>query len=67
MNRYLVQRLGSALLILVSLIVIAPILYVVGNIIVRGASAIDWEFLSAMPRDGMKAGGIFPAIVGRCC
>lgn len=64
MNRYTVQKLGSALLILISLVVILPILYVIGNIVVQGASAIDWEFLTAMPRDGMKAGGIYPAIVG---
>ena len=64
MNRYTVQKLGSGLLILISLIVILPILFVIGSIVVRGASAIDWEFLTAMPRDGMKAGGIYPAIVG---
>ena len=64
MDRYLVQRLGFALLIAVALIVVLPILLVVGTIIVRGAGAVNWEFLSAMPRDGMKAGGILPAIVG---
>jgi phosphate transport system permease protein len=31
---------------------------------VKGLGAIDWTFLTAMPRDGMRAGGIFPAIVG---
>jgi phosphate transport system permease protein len=25
---------------------------------------LSWEFLTAMPSDGMRAGGIFPAIVG---
>ena len=30
----------------------------------RGIGAINWEFLTAMPRAGMKAGGILPAIVG---
>jgi hypothetical protein len=64
MDRYLVQRLGFALLVVVALIVVLPILLVVGTIIVRGAGTVNWEFLSAMPRDGMKAGGIFPAIVG---
>jgi phosphate transport system permease protein len=43
---------------------VAPILLVIGIIVVRGLSAINWEFLTAMPRDGMRAGGIFPAIVG---
>lgn len=64
MNRNLVQRLGFVLLALASLLVVVPILLVIGVIFVRGISAINWEFLTAMPRDGMKAGGIFPAIVG---
>ena len=33
-------------------------------IIVQGAPAISWEFLTAMPANGMRAGGILPAIVG---
>ncbi len=64
MDRHLVQRLGFALLGVVALLVVAPILLVVGTIVVRGLPAIRWEFLTAMPTDGMKAGGIFPAIVG---
>ncbi len=64
MNRHLVQRLGFILLGLISLIVVAPILFVVGSIVVRGIGAINGEFLTAMPRNGMKEGGIFPAIVG---
>ncbi len=64
MNRYLVQRLGFVLLGLAALVVVVPILFVVGSIVVQGMGAITWEFLTAMPRDGMKAGGIFPAIVG---
>ena len=64
MNRHLVQRIGFALLGLAALIVVLPILFVIGAIVARGIGAIDWEFLTAIPRDGMKAGGIFPAIVG---
>jgi phosphate transport system permease protein len=63
-HRYLVQRAGFVLLGLTALIVVIPILLVVGTIVVRGITAVSWEFLTAMPRDGMKAGGIFPAIVG---
>jgi phosphate transport system permease protein len=63
-RRYLVQRVGFALLGLAALLVVVPILLVVGTIIARGAAAVNWEFLTAMPRDGMKAGGILPAIVG---
>ena len=64
MNRHLVQRLGFAVLGLAALVVVAPILLVIGTIVARGMGAISWEFLSAMPREGMKAGGILPAIVG---
>jgi phosphate transport system permease protein len=64
MNRYLVQRVGFVLLGLAALTVVVPILLVVGAVVVQGVGAIDWEFLTSMPRDGMKAGGIFPAIVG---
>lgn len=64
MNRYHVQRFGFVLLGLVALVVVVPILLVVGTIAARGVGAISWEFLTAMPRNGMKAGGIFPAIVG---
>jgi len=63
-NRHRVQRLGFILLGVISLIVVLPILFVVGNIVVQGIGAINWEFLTAMPRNGMKEGGIFPAIVG---
>jgi phosphate transport system permease protein len=63
-NRYQKQRLGFAMLSLVALLVVLPILLVVLSIVLRGISAINWEFLTAMPRGGMKEGGIFPAIVG---
>jgi phosphate transport system permease protein len=30
----------------------------------RGLGVISWEFLTAMPKNGMTEGGIFPAILG---
>jgi phosphate transport system permease protein len=64
MNRYLRQRVAFLLLGFSALVVVIPILLVVGVIVAQGIRAFNWEFLTAMPRDGMKAGGIFPAIVG---
>lgn len=64
MSRWTVQRLGFGLLALAILVVVAPILLVIGIIIIRGLPAISWEFISTAPRNGMKEGGIFPAIVG---
>ena len=64
MNRHLVQRSGFAVLGLAALVVVVPILLVIGTIVARGIAAINWQFLTAVPREGMKAGGIFPAIIG---
>ncbi len=64
LDRDLVQRLGFSFLTLVMLMTVLPILVVVIYITKEGASAISWQFLSQMPRDGMRAGGILPAIVG---
>jgi phosphate transport system permease protein len=58
------QRIAFALITVAALIVIAPIFFIVGYIIVQGAGAISWDFLIEFPRDGMKAGGLLPAIVG---
>jgi len=64
MSRHLTQRVGFASLALITATVIIPILFVIGTIVARGFGVISWDFLTAMPREGMKAGGIFPAIVG---
>jgi len=64
MSRWTVQRLGFGLLSLATLVVVAPILLVIGIVVVRGLPAISWEFISTAPRHGMKEGGIFPAILG---
>jgi len=59
-----VQRIVFTLLGLATIVVVAPILLVIVYIVVQGIGVIDWTFLTAMPQDGMKAGGILPAIVG---
>jgi len=63
-NRHLKQRVGFGVLTLVALVTVVPIVGVVIFIAVQGAPAISWEFLSGFPHDGMRAGGILPAIVG---
>jgi phosphate transport system permease protein len=43
---------------------ILPVTFVLGYIIFNGIPAITWEFLTEVPQNGMRDGGIFPAIVG---
>ncbi len=64
MNRHLTQRLGFSMLTLVALFTVTPIVGVIVYIFVQGSPAISWEFLSAVPRSGMREGGILPAIIG---
>jgi phosphate transport system permease protein len=64
LDRGLAQRLGISLLTLVTLVTVLPILAAVVYVVKAGLPAISWQFLSQMPRDGMRAGGILPAIVG---
>jgi phosphate transport system permease protein len=63
-NRYQRQRLGFGLLTLIALLTVVPIVGVVIFITLKGAPAISQEFLFDFPREGMRAGGILPAIVG---
>jgi phosphate transport system permease protein len=63
-KRRLIQRLGFSLITFVAFLTVVPILLIVGYIVVQGLPAISVEFLTGFPSDGMRAGGIFPAIVG---
>ncbi len=63
-SRQVSQRIAFALITLAALTVIVPIFFIIGYIVVQGWEAISWEFITGFPRDGMKAGGILPAIIG---
>ena len=62
--RNLVQKLGFGTISGIAMLTILPIFLLLGIIIVRGASAISFDFIFGYPSEGMKAGGIWPAIVG---
>lgn len=63
-NRHLTQRLGFTFITLMAIATVLPIVATVLYILVKGAPAISLEFLAGFPRDGMRAGGILPAIIG---
>jgi phosphate transport system permease protein len=58
------QTVGFGLLFLATLLVVVPVVFIVGLIVAKGWSALSLSFLFTMPTEGMKAGGIFPALVG---
>ena len=62
--RLMVQRFGFGGLTLAALVTVVPIIVVVIFIAAKGLPAISWEFITGFPREGMREGGIFPAIIG---
>lgn len=66
-TKQLKQKIAFSIFGTMSFIVVAILVIILGFIVIRGIGAISWEFLTAMPREGMTQGGIFPAIVGTGC
>lgn len=55
---------GTILLRVLILVSVAFLFLFLWTIFSKGAHKISWEFLSSPPKQGMTAGGIFPAIYG---
>lgn len=58
------EKIVENLIKIVGILSITPVFIILGYIVFKGISAISWDFLTKMPEDGMRAGGIFPAIIG---
>jgi len=59
-----VQRRYRLLFGLMTLLLITPVLLILGTLVAKGGGAISWEFLFSAPTDGMRTGGVFPALLG---
>lgn len=64
MRRQQVDRLGIGCTTVVAALVIVPILVVILFIVVNGAQAVNWTFITQPPTNGMTEGGIMPALLG---
>ena len=58
-DRSVVMLCGAA-----TLLILAMLAIILGNIIAHGTARLSWEFLTQPPTNGMTEGGIFPAIYG---
>lgn len=47
-----------------TLLIVLTVTVIVANIVAGGFGALSWEFLTKAPSDGLRAGGIGPAIFG---
>ncbi len=62
--RYTAQKIAFAVITTATVSVVVPLVLLIAYIVVQGIGALSWEFISAMPRNGMREGGILPALVG---
>ena len=63
-KRMLSQNLAFTGMSLVASLTVIFIVLIVVYIVSMGASAISFEFIFSAPYDGMRSGGILPAIIG---
>jgi phosphate transport system permease protein len=63
-RRQLSQRAAFTIITVATVLVVIPVAAIVLEIVINGAGAISWDFLSQAPSQAGKAGGILPAIVG---
>jgi phosphate transport system permease protein len=60
----MIDRTFVAMTLIATLIILAMIAIILGNVVIHGRDRLSWEFLTAAPEQGMMEGGIFPAIYG---
>src|SRR6266581_2994571 len=63
MNKFS-DRFLIALTLSATLMILAMLGIIVGNVAYHGTERLSWQFITAAPTNGMTAGGIFPAIYG---
>ncbi|HOP09037.1 MAG TPA: phosphate ABC transporter permease PstA [Candidatus Methanofastidiosa archaeon] len=64
MDRHTKDKAMKGVLWGFALLTIAVLTIIIGFIVIKGAPAISWEFLTENPLRSGREGGIFPAIVG---
>lgn len=63
-NPMIVEKTWFGLLVIAVVIILLILAYIIYYIVVNGAPAISWEFLTEAPSRGGREGGIAPAILG---
>ena len=65
LRRHIMSRVMTAFVILFSLLAVLALVLILGNLIIKGASSIDWAFFTRSPvAAGQTGGGVANAIVG---
>lgn len=57
-------KILESLIKIIGIASVLPVFIILGYIIYKGIPSVTWQFISEMPKRGMRAGGILPAILG---
>ncbi|MCX7591745.1 MAG: phosphate ABC transporter permease PstA [Kiritimatiellae bacterium] len=60
----LIQRLMGTIFGFMTGVILLPLILLVVILLIRAWPSLTWEFLVDVPRSGMRAGGIWPALAG---
>lgn len=63
-RKMLAQNVAFTTFRILSGVIVTILFIILAFIIIKGARALNWDFITTPPTDGMKGGGIWPAIVG---
>ena len=58
------EKIFKKAISVIGALTILPIFIILIFVALKGVMGISFEFLFGMPTDGMRSGGIFPAIIG---
>lgn len=62
--RKIEHSLGYLIVTICAIIVLLFLAVILFDIFSKGAGVLSWSFITESPREGMSAGGVFPALMG---
>lgn len=63
-KKILAQNIAFGIFKVLSAVIVLILFIILAFIIFKGVKVMSWDFITTAPTDGMKGGGIWPAIVG---
>ena len=64
MTRQQTNKVMIAIITGIATLIVVPIVLVILFMFYNGIGSLNWEFLTTAPRNGLRAGGIMPALLG---
>lgn len=63
-RKIVAEKLAFSIFRALSAFIVTILIVLLAFITIKGAGVMSWDFITTPPSDGMKGGGIWPAIVG---